>query len=164
MIIASNNSLIKTFVESGKYNITQDGHIYNIRTGKEIGYTSKDTGYKVITIGSREKTRRIFIHRIIWYVYGDTPLSDTLVLNHKDGNKLNNCIDNLEQVTQAQNNLHKFRVLNHAPVIGHNKLTKKQANEIRLLRAQGWKYRDLIKKFKVCKSTISYVVNKKTWK
>lgn len=163
MSIKSNNMLIKQFVESGNYTITREGHIYNKNTGNEIGYTMK-TGYRGIAIGSRNKKRRITVHRIIWYVYGDTPLSETLVINHKDGNPLNNCIDNLEQITQGENNLHRFRVLKYPAVIGNCKLTKEQAEKIRILHKQGWKYSDLMKKFNVGKTTISYVVNNKIWK
>ena len=163
MSTKNNNSLIKKFVESGKYNITRDGHVYNKETGHEVGYT-KSTGYRHISIGHGNSKKSIAIHRIIWYVYGDTPLSDTLVLNHKDGNPLNNCIDNLEQVTQKENNLHMYRVLKHPPVMGNCKITKEQAEEIRELRKQGWKYEELMKKFNVGKTTISYVVNKKIWK
>ena len=159
--------IIYDFIKNSKYEITKDGHIFHIYSNNkrvEIGSltTSK---YKCISvIDDSGKVRRLLVHRIIWAKYGNAPLSDELTINHKDGNKLNNCIDNLEQVTQGENILHRFRVLRHKPVIGNCKITKEQAEEIRKLREQGWKYKDLMKKFNVGKTTISYVVNKKIWK
>ncbi len=163
MSVESNNELIKKFVESGKYDIRRDGHIYRKSDGVEIGYT-KNSGYRAVSVVVRGGKKALQIHRIIWYVYGDKPLSTKLVLNHKDGNKLNNSIDNLEQVTQANNNLHTYRVLKHPPVIGNCKITQEQAVEIRRLHKEGWTYQMLMKKYKVGKTTISYVCNNKIWK
>ena len=160
------NELIYDFIKNRHYEITKDGHIFRIHKNNnrvEIGNLNSNKYRCISIIDDRGKVRRLLVHRIIWAKYGNTKLSNTLVLNHIDGNKLNNCIDNLEQVTQAENNLHRFRVLKHPPVIGNSKITKEQAEAIRELRKQGWKYKDLMKKFKVGKTTISYVVNNKIW-
>lgn len=160
------DELINWFIKCNTHVITRDGHIFSSRnTTKEIGYIDK-YGYKQITvkIPGGQQTRSLLVHRIIWAKYGGSPLGSERTINHKDGNKLNNCIDNLEQVSDAENILHKYRVLHAKPVIGNCKLDKKQAEEIRELRKQGWKYKDLMKKFNVGKTTISYVVNKKIWK
>lgn len=73
----------------------------------------------------------IFAHRIIWAKFGDTPLDSILVLNHKDGNKLNNEISNLEQISQKANNQHKKDILNSKPNFD-KKLTQEIADQIRL--------------------------------
>lgn len=163
MPLKANNYYIKHFLRSGKYKVTRDGRIFSIASGNEVGYTKSD-GYRYVSYVVSGKTHRLKIHRIVWCAYGDTKLSEYLVINHKDGNPSNNNIDNLEQVTQAQNNLHRFRVLKYSPVIGNSKITREQAEEIRELRKQGWKFEDLMAKFKVGKTTISYVVNNKIWK
>ena len=160
MSIKDNNKLIKEFVQNKNYDIRKDGHIFSKKTGKEIGFIRSD-GYKYISFSHKSKLK---IHRIIWCLYGDTELSEHLVINHKDGNKLNNSIDNLEQVSQAYNNLHAFRILKRPAVIGNCKINKKQAEEIRKLHNEGWTYLMLMEKYNVGKTTISYVINKKIWK
>lgn len=157
----TNTELIYKFIESGDYNITKDGHIYSKATGAEIGY--EKGGYKAVSYMSNGKKHRLLIHRIVFAKHSGIKLDNKLSLNHKDGNKFNNSIDNLEQVTQAENNLHAFRVLKRPAVYGHCKITKEQAEQIRYLRGKGWKYEDLMKEFKVGKTTISYVINNKIW-
>lgn len=42
-------------------------------------------------------------HRVVWKLVNGT-ISDSMVIDHKDGNQLNNTIDNLRLVTQTVNN------------------------------------------------------------
>lgn len=154
------DKLLYEVIASGKYDIRRDGTIFSLRTKREVGYTEHN-GYRRLKLTPKSY---VLVHRLIYAKYGPDKLDPKLVINHKDGNRLNNSIDNLEQVTQSYNNLHKFRVLGNPPVIGNKKLTKEQADEIRKLRKEGWKYKDLMAKFKVAKGTISEVCTKKIWK
>lgn len=164
MSIEYNNTLIKKFVESNKYIICPSGNIYTQKNNTKVGYI-RHNGYRYIDFKNKFGTyTSLAVHRIIWYVYGDSPLSTELVINHKDGNKLNNCINNLEQVTQTENAIHKFKVLKMPAVIGNSKLTKVLADEIRKLHNSGWTYKMLMNKYNVGKTTISYVINNKIWK
>jgi len=52
------------------------------------------------------KTYRL--HRIVAQTFIDNPENKEQV-NHKDGNKVNNCLDNLEWVTNTENQIHKFK-------------------------------------------------------
>ena len=63
-------------------------------------YKSK-VGYLVVNIKGRVK----YVHHMVYEAYIG-PREKGMTLNHKDGNKLNNNISNLEQVTYAENNLH----------------------------------------------------------
>lgn len=53
---------------------------------------------------------RILVHRMIAIAFIPNPQNKKFV-NHKDGNKQNNKIDNLEWVTKIENELHSTRVL-----------------------------------------------------
>lgn len=108
------------------------------------------------------KGKYLYIHRII-YAKFIGPLNEKLVINHKDGNGFNNTIENLELISQAENNLHRFRVLNHPPVRGNKKISSEIADRIREKRKQGYKYTELMEEFELCKSSISYIVNNKSW-
>ena len=160
MSIKDNINAIYDFIKNPRYEITRNGSIKSL--GVELGYERQ--GYLALSYVYNNKKYRLLKHRIIWAKFGKSKLTPELVLNHKDGNKKNNCIDNLEQITQGENTLHRFRVLHHKPVTGHKKISKEQAEEIRILRSSGWKYKDLINKFNIGKSTISYIINNKIWK
>lgn len=79
------------------------GHKHN---RKDIaGYIVKSKNKSYFTVKFNGK--QCLVHRIIWALTHDDLRSD-LVINHKDGNGLNNSIDNLEQITQQQNSAKTF--------------------------------------------------------
>lgn len=62
-------------------------------------------GYYVVNLRQCGKSNVVTVHRLV----ADAFLSNTYQLptiNHKDGNKLNNCVENLEWCSYAQNNIH----------------------------------------------------------
>lgn len=70
-------------------------------------------GYLFIILSKDGKTRQILLHRLVMLSFiGKSKLE----VNHKDGNKTNNCLSNLEYVTHIQNQYHSFRVLKRKPV------------------------------------------------
>lgn len=83
------------------------GNVRNIKTKKEIKTTIHPTGYRVFatSLGARKTYKLIRIHRAVAYLFVDG-YEDGLEVNHIDGNKLNNCADNLEWVTSRANNIH----------------------------------------------------------
>lgn len=64
-------------------------------------------GYLRIKFSVKNKAKRIMLHRIIAEAFIPNPQKKKTV-NHKDGNKYNNSIDNLEWLTQAENNQHAW--------------------------------------------------------
>jgi hypothetical protein len=70
-----------------------------------------NTGYLQVMLPGRKK---VSVHRLVAIAFCDG-YSDSAVVNHKDGNKLNNAAENLEWVSMAENNLHSFRVLKRKP-------------------------------------------------
>jgi len=67
-------------------------------------YKINDNGY--IRININNKT--YLLHRLISLTFIENPENKEQV-NHKDGNKLNNCVTNLEWVTNKENQIHKFQ-------------------------------------------------------
>ena len=74
----------------------------------------KNSGYEQITLSKNSTQVRRIVHRLVASAF--LPKDPTRpFINHKDGNKANNRVDNLEWCTTKENNLHKYRVLGHRP-------------------------------------------------
>lgn len=70
------------------------------------------TGYRHVTLSNDGKATTFLLHRLVIKAFiGDSDLP----VNHKDGNKENNQIDNLEYVTHSQNMQHAIATGLHKP-------------------------------------------------
>lgn len=125
----------------------------------KIGYLSV-----TLSIGNERKTHNV--HRLVAIAFLGEP--NGLTVNHKDGDKTNNRLDNLEYITQFENNRHAvdtgLRDLRGSKNRSA-KLTEEQVAEIRRLYAakQGSTI-SLGKRFGVKQSTIHRIVTGKNWK
>ena len=88
------------------YYITQYGKIAKIKIiDDELQYfflmkpEILKSGHKRVEINGKH----YLIHRLIFEVWSDEKLDNTLVIDHKDANPGNNDINNLRQVTQKEN-------------------------------------------------------------
>lgn len=79
---------------------------------KLLKIISKSTGYTVVTLRKNGKAVQTLVHRLVAAHFLDNPLGKPQV-NHKDGNRSNNNVTNLEWCTGSENSLHAFRVLGH---------------------------------------------------
>lgn len=109
----SDKIIWKTTCECDKYEVDQNGNIrHKIR--KQILTPRKNPsgyGYVCFVIGGKRKN--FAIHRIVANAFIPNP-SGLLEVNHKDYNKLNNSVSNLEWVNSSQNKQHAFlRLENH---------------------------------------------------
>ena len=71
--------------------------------GKEAGNIRKRDGYRVVRITHSGVERLISTHRFIWAIYHHEQPKLTLEIDHLDGDRLNNHIDNLRLVTPSDN-------------------------------------------------------------
>lgn len=99
----------------GKYAVTEDGHVYSVlridslgrsQGGKFLTGTPDKNGYLRVSL-TTENRRNIsrIIHRLVAAAYIANPANKPAV-NHKDGNKQNNHVSNLEWVTNKENTHH----------------------------------------------------------
>jgi hypothetical protein len=70
----------------------------------------RHNGYMRITLNKKGKRKSFATHRLVILAFKENPENKRTV-NHIDGNKTNNYIDNLEWATHTENALHSFRVL-----------------------------------------------------
>ena len=112
-------------------------------------------------------------HRAIWLAeYGLIP--DRMVINHKDFNTRNNCLENLEIVSAYENHTYSRKAgrfdhvsernkLNRGEAKGNSRFTQEQAEEIRNLFRLGTRVSELARKYGVCRQTISSLVHNKRY-
>ena len=149
------------------YDINRDGVIRNHRTRKIIKPSPNKKGYLSLTLGNH-KTKRV--HRCVAETFIPNPHNKTEV-NHIDGNKLNNCVDNLEWVTGRENMDHGVRLglfkteANKISATGENnnsaKLTETQVREI---RNSSLPRKDLADMYGVSYGTIGDIIMRRSWK
>ena len=84
------------------YKISNQGRVKNPQ-GKILGGSTHKDSYRFVTI----KGKQIPIHRIVAENFIENKYDKPFV-NHKDGNKMNNSVDNLEWVTQQENIQHSY--------------------------------------------------------
>ena len=89
------------------YDITKEGVIINLKTNRKYKGTIGNNGYLTFNTKRNNKNYNYLVHRLIAIKYIPNP-NNYPVINHIDGNKLNNSIDNLEWCTQSDNIKHAF--------------------------------------------------------
>lgn len=97
---------------STSYYITENGKCYNNNTGKFLkGQKHYKNGYIFynLTMPNGRRTRQ-YAHRLVALVYLPNDDKNKTEVNHIDGNKLNNCVDNLEWVTPTENQQHVLQI------------------------------------------------------
>src|SRR5690554_4502138 len=91
----------KTIKDFDNYIITKEGNVFNISTKKKLKPQIR-SGYYKVTLSNKGKIKQLYIHRIVALTYISNPKQKKEV-NHLDGNKLNNSVDNLEWVSRSEN-------------------------------------------------------------
>ena len=90
------------------FSVSENGEIFSKRTNKILIQGVSKTGYKVLSsrIGGRKgKSICLKVHRMIAEAFIPNP-NGYPIINHIDGDKLNNSLDNLEWCTHQQNSIH----------------------------------------------------------
>lgn len=98
---------MKTIPDHPKYQVSEDGYVYNTVTNRRLRLEETNRGYFRVTLSTNGKTQRISIHRLVATIYLPNPENKDFV-NHKDGNKSNNSVSNLEWATQSENQKHAY--------------------------------------------------------
>lgn len=84
------------------YEVSNDGTVRNIKTNTVLDGSHDSRGYRVVSIWHENKMYTKKIHRLVAIAFIPNPENKPTV-NHKDGNKNNNCVSNLEWATHQEN-------------------------------------------------------------
>ncbi len=135
--------------------------------GRILKQALSKNGYSQVYLCKNNKMFFKQVHRLILESFYRLPKIKEQC-NHKNGIKDDNRLENLEWVSQSQNQKHRYETLGHYGLVGsknpNSKLTKKEVLEIRQLCEKKQKLKDIAKKFNVTFQTISDIKRQKTWK
>lgn len=167
----------RTWIEAAnfeKYEVSNDGLMRNKRPRSDRpellkGSPDKD-GYIRYALRADGKTWNRISHRIVWESFVG-PIPPGMQINHKNGVKNDNRLENLEVMTPSQNVLHSFRVLGKKPCINPNpgtkngraKLNDTSVREIRTLIQTGLSDKTIAARFGVSPASIWFIKTKQTW-
>jgi len=82
------------------YQISNLGNVKNNKGKILKGWVTR--GYHYVSLLNNGIKKKYRVHRLVAKAFIDNP-DDLPCINHKDENKLNNCVDNLEWCTQKEN-------------------------------------------------------------
>ena len=156
-----------------RFEISNYGRLKNVHTQHIYKLDVLSSGYCSVrtTLGSQNNKIHILIHKAVAYTFLPNP-NNLPEVNHKDGNKTNNNVNNLEWCTSHENQQHKYdtNLFDKTLISGENnhcaKLTTKDIKYIREHYIKGSRKfgaRAMSRKFSVSYPTILSVVSYKTW-
>lgn len=161
------------------YEASNTGLLRNSITKKHLKFSISHSGYERCTFQTNKNRRYVRVHRAVVEAWiGHIPQG--MEVNHIDGNKRNNAIENLEIVTGEENNRHAvvnglkasgerhgLKTMPHRIARGEKagaaKLTRDQVLIIRQMRDSGKTLSSIAKQFGVDQSLVFQISKRKIW-
>ena len=126
-------------------------------------------GYPAINISYNKKVKHLKVHRLkAYFLFGNKIFDKELEVRHKDGDKFNFNDSNIAIGTKSENAFdrpadeRRKHAITAASIL--RKFTKKEIEAIIIRNKNGESLNKLAKEYRVAKSTLSYIINKKTYK
>jgi hypothetical protein len=93
------------------YMVSKDGKIYSIRLKRYLQPVKNENGYHYVTLctGDTKEKKNLYVHNLVANAFIEKINGKTIV-NHIDGNKINNNIEILEWVNQSENMKHAIKL------------------------------------------------------
>ena len=138
------------------YGTTKDGRVFRLSTGKEMKrYPSGRSKYLAFRACHKNKATTEFVHVAVADSWIPNPNNHSQV-NHKDGNKINNDVTNLEWVSPAQNqwHAHETGLKSSGEDLYNSNCSNDQVHIICQLLEDGWTVKDISNRMEVNKDTV----------
>lgn len=103
----------------GLYQVSNIGNVKSLKFNhgnvEKLIKPFNNGGYLRVTFRVNRKAKNFLVHRLVAAAFIENPEGKDSV-NHIDGDKCNNCVDNLEWVTKSENTRHAIRVGLRPPI------------------------------------------------
>lgn len=100
------------YIPGYPYLVSNLGHIARDKTGTILKPWKTKEGYYTVKLFLNNKAKTVYVHRAVAEAFIENPKNKPQV-NHIDGDRGNNCVENLEWVTGFENQKHRFYDLLH---------------------------------------------------
>jgi DNA-binding CsgD family transcriptional regulator len=132
--------------------VSKTGDVWSERSGQVLSQRIGTHGYAAINLSRLGGTK--LLHRLVAETWLGPPPSPDRVVDHIDGDKLNNAVENLEWVTRQENTLRATRIGRKSPGGKKQFLSEEQVYEIRTRMQAGISASALSDKYKVDPTTV----------
>jgi hypothetical protein len=149
--------------------LQRSGRGGNMKVEGRIMVGSKRSGYKTVLLTKNKVIKNIYVHKLVAAAFvGMRPKKHDI--NHKNGIKTDNRVENLEYCTRSENNIHAIE--NGLWKLGQNcynsVLTNEQVIEIKKVLKRTEAFRGMVpaiaRRYKVKRKVICAIKNGKSWK
>lgn len=161
------------------YEVSNAGNVRRIGKGRGTRHhvlkprLHPKLGYLYVNLWQNNKGKSQNIHAIVAECFiGPRPTGARYVVNHKDGVRTNNLVDNLEWITHKENIMHGILVLGHktgkafkGKENGYAKITDEVVLDIRRMYAtKAYTLKQISILFDLAVSSIHRIVRRQSWK
>ncbi len=111
------------------YQVSNYGRIWSIRNQKYLKQCDNGHGYFTVNlVAVNGKKKKEYVHRLVAMAFIDN-IERKPTVNHKDENKKNNHVENLEWATYTENNAYNDRLIRQGETLKENGKTSKKVNQ-----------------------------------
>lgn len=124
--------------------------------------------YVRVMLSRNNHVQFLLLHRVVYEAFNG-PIPAGLEINHKNGDKHDNRLENLEAITRMENTRHAYAYLNKASTAPRgtehvrHKLDERDVQAMRELRRNGVPFKKIAGKFGISYSATWQAVNGRTW-
>lgn len=154
-------------IKNFDYEINEEGIVRRILSKRiKKSFLRKDGYIGIQLYKSKTKPISFQLHRLIAIAFIPNP-NNLPFINHKDSNRQNNDISNLEWCTKQENVIHGYIsgfASNRGSKNGFSKLNEQQVLEIRKKKTEGLTHQQLANLYNVSYGCITGIIQRTNWK